>query len=367
MKKYILFVMLMFSIGIMNVWGASDNFQTGKLSCTYESTNSSQKYYLDIKINTPYVGSSVDYIKLYSGTSLTDENATNYYFENYPKAQEDLINFDSELFDEDKWISINYTVYGYISRYREKLSSDPQLLCPTQIYVVNDNNNYNFYACGNEIANNTSSTCSAVESQVKKISGTTIKMEYVTSTGMTVDNMFDGGNTSNIQDVFNKVQEAIEKYCDEKLETYDEQLCEIYKKNYNTTVDQGSDVGKTEEELEAGYSYFKNNLQFGNLDDCASYLGYIYNPNDPAYYLNLAFNIIKYISIIMLFVFSISDYIKAIVSNKDDGIKKATQNTIKRLIIAIIIFFLPILINFIFDVLGIITTDATCDIGTNIL
>ena len=39
---------------------------------------------------------------------------------------------------------------------------------------------------------------------------------------------------------------------------------------------------------------------------------------------------------------------------------------IKRLIIAVIIFFLPNLINFIFDLLGIVSTDATCGLGTNV-
>ena len=367
MKKYILFAIILFCLGLTNVLATNDSFQTGKLSCTYKSINSSQVYYLDIKINTPYVGANIEKITLYSGEDLNDNSAVKHYYEEYPQAQEDFVNFDNQLFDEEKWEYIKYTPYGYISKYREKLSNEPQSLCPKQIFIINTNNKYGFYACGNEVENNSVSTCSATENYVKKLSDTVIKMDYVTSVGITVDNMFDGGNTSNIQDIYNEVQEDIEKYCDDNLETYNKELCEQAKKNYETTIEQGQDVGKTEEELEAGYSYFKNNLQFGNLDDCASYLGYIYNPNDPAYYLNLAFNIIKYISIIMLFVFSISDYIKAIVSNKDDGIKKATQNTIKRLIIAIIIFFLPILINFIFDVLGIITTDATCDIGTNIL
>ena len=69
--------------------------------------------------------------------------------------------------------------------------------------------------------------------------------------------------------------------------------------------------------------------------------------------MQFAFNIIKYAAIILLFVFTITDFIKAIASSDDKAIKKALQNAIKRIIIAIIIFFLPILIEFVLSLLGI--------------
>ena len=56
---------------------------------------------------------------------------------------------------------------------------------------------------------------------------------------------------------------------------------------------------------------------------------------------------------VMLFVFTFIDFTKAVASSKDDAIKKATQNAIKRVIIAIIIFFLPILIEFLLSLFGI--------------
>ena len=97
---------------------------------------------------------------------------------------------------------------------------------------------------------------------------------------------------------------------------------------------------------------------FTNIDldvnnGCQSYLGDPKQDDTPAYYLQFAFNIIKYAAIILLFVFTITDFIKAIASSDDKAIKKALQNAIKRIIIAIIIFFLPILIEFVLSLLGI--------------
>ena len=53
---------------------------------------------------------------------------------------------------------------------------------------------------------------------------------------------------------------------------------------------------------------------------------------------------------------------KALASSNQDAMKKALQNTIKRLIIAVIIFLLPILVEFILTLLG-IYSPSTCGIG----
>jgi hypothetical protein len=81
------------------------------------------------------------------------------------------------------------------------------------------------------------------------------------------------------------------------------------------------------------------------------------NSNQPIYWINLALNIMKYAAIIALIVFSILDFIKAIVSQDSDSLKKAATTTVKRLGYTIIIFFLPILINYLLEVLGL---SGTC-------
>lgn len=104
------------------------------------------------------------------------------------------------------------------------------------------------------------------------------------------------------------------------------------------------------------------NIPFDNAT-CDTLLGDTNNHNDPAYYLNFAFNLIKYAAIILFFVLTIVEYSKAVTSSNQDAIKKATTTTVKRLIIAVVIFLLPMLINFILRLLGIISVNGTCGIG----
>ena len=135
--------------------------------------------------------------------------------------------------------------------------------------------------------------------------------------------------------------------------TTDKQLASEYPQNsYFREGVGGLDSNGTDTDIKLDFT----------IGDCNSYLGYINNKNDPAYYLNFAFQLIKYIAIVLLFVLSVIDFAKATASNKDDAIKKAIQTAIKRIIIAIIIFFLPILINFLLDLLGIVSTNPTCGI-----
>lgn len=106
-----------------------------------------------------------------------------------------------------------------------------------------------------------------------------------------------------------------------------------------------------------------NGLDF-TTDGCSSYLGDVNNEGSPAYYLDLAFNIIKYVVIVLLFVLTIIDLAKAIPSGKPEDLKKVGVRAIKRLLIAVIVFFLPILINFVLELLGVITDNNMCGIGS---
>ena len=76
-----------------------------------------------------------------------------------------------------------------------------------------------------------------------------------------------------------------------------------------------------------------------------------------------AFTFIKILTPILVGVLSLIDYIKAITSSNDDEVKKATQRTIKRLVIGILLFFLPFLLDLLFDIFG-LTDVSRCGIGT---
>lgn len=97
-------------------------------------------------------------------------------------------------------------------------------------------------------------------------------------------------------------------------------------------------------------------------ESCDSYLGNPKENGSPAYYLQFVFDLMKYLALVILFVMTIIEFGKATVSSNQDAMKKALQNTLKRLIIAVVIFFLPILIKFILTLLG-IYSPSTCGIS----
>ena len=78
---------------------------------------------------------------------------------------------------------------------------------------------------------------------------------------------------------------------------------------------------------------------------CNSIFGDPTDVDCPAYWIQWALNLIRYIAIIALFGLSIVDFIKALISNDNDGLKKAGVNTAKRFIYCVLIFFLPIIVN----------------------
>lgn len=90
------------------------------------------------------------------------------------------------------------------------------------------------------------------------------------------------------------------------------------------------------------------------VSDCNSLFG---DPKDPdkqdiAYFLQQALTIMQYAGPILCLVLSISDFVKAAASQDKDALTKATKTTGKRIIFAMILFFIPVLVNFLFPLLG---------------
>ena len=69
-------------------------------------------------------------------------------------------------------------------------------------------------------------------------------------------------------------------------------------------------------------------------------------------FLQQIFNVIKYAGPILCLVFSVIDFVKAAASQDKDALTKAGKTTGKRVVYALILFFIPTLINFIFPLLG---------------
>ena len=111
-----------------------------------------------------------------------------------------------------------------------------------------------------------------------------------------------------------------------------------------------------------GDNFSDINIYSNNATSCSIFIkGGSYN--ELYYMVQDAFTFIKILTPILVGILSLIDYIKAITSSNDDEIKKATSRTVKRLIIGLILFFLPFLLDFIFDVFG-FTDISRCGIGT---
>ena len=79
-----------------------------------------------------------------------------------------------------------------------------------------------------------------------------------------------------------------------------------------------------------------------------------------ANYLQQIFNVFKYLAPALVIVLSIVEFIKAAASDDKDALLKASKKTGIRIVLAIVLFFIPGLINFLFDKLG---WYGTCGIG----
>ena len=86
--------------------------------------------------------------------------------------------------------------------------------------------------------------------------------------------------------------------------------------------------------------------------NCKSMFGDPKEAGTPAYYLSIAFKYIKYIAIIILVVFSILDFVQAVTAQDNDALNKAVKKTITRLVLCVIIFILPILINLLLTIIN---------------
>ena len=119
---------------------------------------------------------------------------------------------------------------------------------------------------------------------------------------------------------------------------YQNHKCDIVPpdKTENKNDDKKSDVSDVNDGQESA-----------TIDNCATLFGDPKVPGSPAYYISFAFRLMKYIGIVLLLALSIIDFVKAVTSQDNDQLKKATGTTLKRLIACIVIFLLPVLIDLI--------------------
>ena len=98
-----------------------------------------------------------------------------------------------------------------------------------------------------------------------------------------------------------------------------------------------------------------------DCDGSNSILGNPEDENSVAWLLQQIFNFIKIVGPILVVVLSSIDYAKVIIQSDDESMGKANKKLMWRLILAALLFFIPLLIQVFLQMFG-FTSDPTCGI-----
>ncbi len=184
----------------------------------------------------------------------------------------------------------------------------------------------------NDFANTSLEDCSNNNANITKYKECTDKMQAIYSNISTSNN-----------EVYN--------YINQGYFTESDQIIVEYRAAVKAAEDHSGDLKK---EINPPQSNPEPNLDPDlNLDVPETTLNCEIFDGDFGKILNSILGIVRFLVPILIIGLSIADYIKAIVAQNQDEIKKSTQRLIKRLIIGVLIFALPTLLKFVLNLAGI--------------
>lgn len=98
----------------------------------------------------------------------------------------------------------------------------------------------------------------------------------------------------------------------------------------------------------------------GDDGGCDALFGDPEDEDSVAHFLQELFDVFKFLGPLLCIVLSVMEFLKAVTSQDKDALMKAMKRTGIRIVLALILFFLPTLINFLFPLLG---WYGTCGVG----
>ena len=93
---------------------------------------------------------------------------------------------------------------------------------------------------------------------------------------------------------------------------------------------------------------------------CEDIFGNINDKTSTIYFMQQIYNVFKFGVPLLCVVLSIFEFVKAVASQDKDALSKATKRTLIRVILTFVLFIIPVLIDFIFPLLGF---EGTCGIS----
>lgn len=104
-----------------------------------------------------------------------------------------------------------------------------------------------------------------------------------------------------------------------------------------------------------GFGVGSHGGSFGGTTNnaCETLLGSSASKDYPMFWIMKGLRLIRYIAIIALLVLVTMDFLSALVQNDKDALKKAGTKAFKRFIYCVILFFVPNIVEILFDLFGI--------------
>ena len=103
-----------------------------------------------------------------------------------------------------------------------------------------------------------------------------------------------------------------------------------------------------------GFVEGESSVDFEAVISCTDLFGNASDENSLAYMINLILGYVRVIVPILVIVFGLFDLAKAVIASKEDDMKKAQTTFIKRVIIGVVVFFVPLVVNLVMDLADIV-------------
>lgn len=107
----------------------------------------------------------------------------------------------------------------------------------------------------------------------------------------------------------------------------------------------------------------ENNTTTADASTCASILGDVNDEDSVAWLVQKLLNYIKVLGPTIAIALGSIDFAKAVVTSDDESVKKAQSRFVKRMIAAVLLFFVPMLTGLLLGFFGITSDNATCGLS----
>lgn len=120
---------------------------------------------------------------------------------------------------------------------------------------------------------------------------------------------------------------------------------------------------KTNNEVYSPFVILEKTNNTGDLNSCDAILGNVDDEDSVAWLLQKILNYLKILGPSLAVVLSSIDFAKAIVTSDEESMKKTQIRFKNRMIAAVLLFFIPFVVEIMLNLLGITASNASCGLS----